>query len=817
MKYLQWLKKIIVLETGVFFAFLSLFLLLNWRLFAVGSEDQLFLYGDNLSTLNNLFYIFNNFNFLHPFDTLIGQNGMLGSYPMAEPQNSIFYLPISIALLFYKVFNLGVIGLYYELLALHTIHFLIGVFFIYKISHRIVTLSRPISFIGGIVYLGLGWNAAWFGTATLSYMIGILPLVFYVFFRYLQTKKFHTYIIFILSLSLFLYAGGIVNFFFYLLLNFFLLFTAFVLLRYDHFFLYDSKRDVIKQYLLLFIAAPLLALLIYSVQLFTTYQVSADISHSSSDYDYLAFFGLHFYDLIGILIPKFGLVEFGSATNPQILVNFLLTNSLYVGFLSIIIVAYGVIAIRSRKILIFASLLVINLVLAFGGAFPLYDATFFFPGNNFFRGHYKYLMFVGIYFSLMLPIVLHYVQSKEFDIEAYKKISRYIARYIFILVIFSIIFSLAAFALKAMQKADPAFLPSYYPIALTFSSYFLRMIMIGVISFFALRYFVQYPDRVALVVLAFVLFIDTSVNFKYLLQYQTTIQDLTSNTFFKSSEGKTVVNDIDKYTQLYHIPEIMGVDPFFNYSAIPNKYLVEYNGQLKNSSVGYRKEILRAAGIDGVLTEKTLLDPEFQLVSSKRVNEDNYKRRYLYNANGDIHNDWGSWAGLIGKSINYYTLSESKKAFFATKFTEKITDKNLLDEIKNKDFSATEPVILVAKKEKRDPNQEKYVSDADFLDNTPTYKKVALNNQIGTGLFFINIPYSSLWKAKVNGDNAEVYRTNYAFLGVKIDAVDAVVEVYVDTTKHMIFFGLSLFLTLLLLASIAFPQARMRFFSKMRI
>ena len=54
MQYPQWLKKSAALEAGIFFAFLSLFLLLNWRLFAAGSEDQLFLYGDNLYSVKDL-------------------------------------------------------------------------------------------------------------------------------------------------------------------------------------------------------------------------------------------------------------------------------------------------------------------------------------------------------------------------------------------------------------------------------------------------------------------------------------------------------------------------------------------------------------------------------------------------------------------------------------------------------------------------------------------------------------------------------------------------------------------------------------------
>jgi hypothetical protein len=811
MKVLKFFKKDIFKEMGIVLTFLLLFLLLNWRLFAIGSENQLFLYGDNLSSLNNLFYLFSHFDFWHPFATLIGQNGMLGSYPMAEPQNSIFYLPITLAFLGYKIFHLHAVGLYYELLVMHTIHFLIGVYCIYKISHRFLNTSRSLSIIAGIVYLGLGWNAAWFGTATLSYMIGILPLVFYLFFQYLRIKTVRTYIIFVLSLALFLYAGGIVNFFFYLFLNFVLLFTAFVFLKYDQFFTYASKKEVIKQYILLFIVAPLLSLLVYSVQLFSTYQVSADVTHSSSSYDYLAFFGTHFYDLIGVIVPNFGLVDFSSSTVPRFIANFLLTNSLYIGFLPLVIIAFGILAIKNKSLTLFASLLAINAILCFGGAFPFYDVTYFFPGNSFFRGHYKYLMFVGIYLSLMIPIVLHAIQQREFEFKKVKTISRLVTRYLVLLLVLGILCSFSAFALKAFEKGNPVFSSSYYTIAITFTNYFFRMIFIGIISFVVLRVVMKHPRGTALLAFALILLVDTSVNYKYGLYYGTKIQDLVSDTFFKQIEGKTIINDIDAYSQLYQIPEIVGADPLFFYSAIPNRYLVDYSGQIRTPSGGFRKEVMKAAGIDGIITTNAINDADFQQESSTAINTENYKQLYVYNADGSIHNDWGSQQGLIKGTISFYSLQGVKKAFFSSDYREETKDQDVLDDLAKDDFSSTEPIVLVdSKDEERDSKREKVVTDVSFLDQTPTYKKIFLNNKDGAGLFYVNIPYSSMWKAKVNGIESKIYRANGAFSAVKITDTNATVELYVDTHKHIVLLWISISSVFLLILSLIVPFGRLR-------
>ena len=342
MKYLQWLKKSVVLETGIFFAFLSLFLLLNWRLFAFGSESQLFLYGDNLTTLNNLFYIFSHFTVSDMFGTFIGKAGMLGSYPLSEPQNSIFYLPILVLLPIFKIFDLGAIGLYYELLFLHLFHFILGTFFVYKIAQKFLGLSRPYAFLAGVVYMGLGWNVAWFGTATLSYMIGLLPVTLFAFLAYMKKGGVREYLFFVLSLSLVLYAGGIVNFFFYIFLNLFILFLSFIIFRFEQFSPVVPRNESVKKFLLVFILAPFLSLFTYAIQLFQTYRISGDIFHSSSAYDYLAFFGTHFYDLIGLIVPRFGLIDFGSVTSPTMVLEFSLANILYVGVIPLLVLLLGI-------------------------------------------------------------------------------------------------------------------------------------------------------------------------------------------------------------------------------------------------------------------------------------------------------------------------------------------------------------------------------------------------------------------------------------------------------------------------------------------
>src|SRR5438309_203726 len=81
----------------------AVFGLINWRLFAFGSSEHLFVYGDVLVLFNNLHYLFHHLNPAHLFNTFIGQHGQMGSYPMSDPQASIFYPPLAGLFVIFKL------------------------------------------------------------------------------------------------------------------------------------------------------------------------------------------------------------------------------------------------------------------------------------------------------------------------------------------------------------------------------------------------------------------------------------------------------------------------------------------------------------------------------------------------------------------------------------------------------------------------------------------------------------------------------------------------------------------------------------------
>lgn len=798
-------KNRLISEFIVFILFGFIFCLFNWRLFAFGSPNQLFLYGDNLSALNNLYYIFTHFNFYNIFSTFIGVNGMMGSYPMSEPQNSIFYLPITVIFVIYKLFNLNAVDLYYLLLFSHTLHFVVGTFFIYKICNRIFNLNKFLSFLGGLVYLGIGWNASSLGANTLSYMVGILPLSLFVFFIYLKHPNKLHYLIFVFILSFFLYAGGIVNFFFYLWLNFLLIFLLTYTFKLEFISKVADKRDLAVKFLTIFILAPLWSLAIYSVQLFSSYIVAGDIIHSSSTYDYLGFFASHLYDLIGLILPKFGLLYFGSIANPQLVLPFAAgASSMYVGLIPLIVIVIGIFSVKDKPIYLFLFLLLVNIILAFGAMFFLYDITFFLPGNDFFRGQYKYLAFAGIYISVLVPLILKNLELNKFNKETYKKVMRYVIWAGIFLFLLAVSSGVVTLGFSVLQRHDYPRFNGYYNFALTLDNYFFRTVFMLFLSFVGINFFVNFRNKIKYLLFIFILLLDISINYKYAMYYQTKISDLVSTNLFKCCQNKTVLNNIDKYSQVYMIPEVINVDPIFNYTAIPNRYLTEYNNNILDQSGNPNTNLLMAAGIDGILTTRVLPhNSNYNLVSSKSITLENYKKLFLYNANGDIHNDWGSDPGVIGGKINYFKLKKNKRYYFTSNYMEMNNQKKIISYLKSKKENSYIPILFANNISNHLNILDNKIYNIDIISikNSSTSKMFRVDNNTN-GVLFINIPYSKIWKASINGKTAQIYRTNYAFMGIKIEGNknNNLVDIYVDTKMLYFFLYVSIisFLTLLI-------------------
>lgn len=767
---------------GLIFLLLSIiFILLDWRLFVYGSGNQLFIYGDLLTYLNNLYYLFENFDIRNIFGTFIGKNGMMGNYMMAVPGSSLFYPGIFLLLPVYKLFHLSAYGLYYITLFAHLIHFVVGAFFIYKIASRVFGTDKRLAFFGSLIYLGFGWNVTGFGVN----LIGLIPPLLFVFLRYLQLSSRLYYLLFVGMLSMFLYSGAIVNFFFYFWFNGLIIFSLAIVWRIEHIIKWKTYREILWKFILLFVIAPFWSLAIYAVQLVSTYMVSSGTARSIASYDSIAFFGNRFSDLVGLVIPSFGMLYFGAQTNTQVLVEFATSRVIYIGIIPIIVIFLALYCLKNKVIASIAILTLVNFMLTFGGVTFLYDLTYFFPGNSLFRGHGKYITFVGVYIALLVPLVLHALHAEERGQEVFRKFRSYGIGLGFVMFVFALISIFASFLFALLQGGDSS-MHNYYNIGLTFSSYFFRACLFLALSYISLKVFLERKSWPTYLFLVFVLLLDLSGNYKYQMLGSTRVEDLVSRTFFKCCQDKTVVNNIDHYSQIYIAPELSGVDSIGTYEAMPNTYLTTYQQFLLDKKGNPNTKFLLAAGISGIITDQELSLEDYSLASTVKVNEDNFKRLFLYNATSStsLHNDWGSRRGAIGKSIRYYSLEGSKKIFFASRYHEVGDNDDVLSAMKSDDFDPRVPVVFNENNKKKLSSSTDrdliWTGDIETVVDTPTNKKYKFVNTTD-GFLFINIPYLNIWKARVNGVEVPIYRTNYAFSGIKMNGSDEKnIEFFVD-------------------------------------
>jgi hypothetical protein len=775
-------------------AFLALFVALTWRLFAFGSSTQLYLYGDNLTALNNLFYLFEHFDVLHPFATYIGENGMNGSYPMAEPQNSIFYPPLFAAFLVSKLVGVSASSVYYSLLIVHALHTAVGAYFVFRIANRHLGLVRSSAFLAGAAYIGLGWNVGWFGTNTLSYMTGVIPVTLYLFLSALKRPGIRSLSMYTLSLALLLYAGGAVNYFFYAWLNSALLFVSAFAFRVHQLAPPRSTNEVAKGAGLLLFAAPLGALAIYAVQLVATTAVGRDITREEMRYDDVSLFGLHFGDLVGVLLPKFGMDGFGTATSPTLDFGYASASLLYVGMVPILALAAAFL-LRSRISNILVIGLVVNGLLAFGGMFVLYDATLLFPENSSFRGHYKYLTVVGVYLALLTAVVVDAIRRQELGAKSVRRLLNFGVVFWFSALMGALLLGIGA--LIAHNSTDPDVTSNYSMINSGLHQLGRTVLVLGgtLVALFLLQ---RYRTKVAVTLLAAFLLLDTSINNKLLISWDTPVESLGSDTFFECCEGKTVYNAMDGLTQLFTMPEVLGVNAFPVYGAIGNKYATNYASNLVDASNQPSAALFRSAGIDGVLTTGEISSSDFELKSSVRVDEGNFRKYFHYNPEGTIQETWGGRPELVGMNVRYYELRDKRQLPYAvSSYLEEPDQEKAISFLQvNKD----ETPIVTGTPDGSTSSGRLNATPVEVLSAAPTSKRYDASAAGGANLLVTSVPYSRVWKATVDGKTAEVVRANYAFSAVELPqgAQASDVRLYVDTLRM----NLALLITLLSLAAV---------------
>ena len=568
---------------------------------------------------------------------------------------------------------------------------------------------------------------------------------------------------------MFLYGGGIVNYFFYVWLNGALL-TAGVLgfaWRRNQI----SRSVAIRRGLFILIVAPVWSLVIYAVQLTATAYVSGDISHAATGYEQLAVFGNRFIDVVGLVVPKFGLLAFGSTLNPRLMPGFSNANLFYAGMLPLFLVVVAAVAMRGRVVAWLLSGILLNLLLSFGGMLSLYDLTLLFPGNDQFRGHYKYLTLVGIYLALLCALALERLRAGRYAPVPLRRAAWASG---FVVLALALVGGAAAFASVARNASAESLVTTDVDVLTSIGNGSFRSALFLLLAVAGTLQLVRRRDGVAMLAVALLVFLDLSVNYKYAPYYSTRLDDLSSKTMFDCCEGKTVAMRLDGFSQAYIVPELVDVDPVGVYTAIPNKYLVSYAGRLFTPTGAPAISLLRGV-TDGVLTTSRVDDPQLQLRSSKVVTASNASRYYRYDPDAPIHDTWGPATGLVGAEVYYYELQGAVRNFVATSYQVVPESDDVLPALERMQDQRT-PIVVGRGRSGGAPGEPRA---ARVLREDETGRAFEVTS--GPGAIFVSdIPYSRVWRAKVDGRSVATTRVNHTFVGVKLNESSQVVTLDVD-------------------------------------
>jgi hypothetical protein len=279
-----------------------------------------------------------------------------------------------------------------------------------------------------------------------------------------------------------------------------------------------------------------------------------------------------------------------------------------------------------------------------------------------------------------------------------------------------------------------------------------------------------------LLMMAFLL-VDGSVAYIYAQRYQMPIWQLVNPTIFVELQGKTVYNALDQYSQIYQIPEVLQINTLGAYTPLPNSGLRNFSEQVWSAGKRPRIELLRAAGVQAVVTTEDLSTTAGLSLINKRPLTEDYKNLYLYKANGDINNEWGPIASYANSSLYFYAVDNVLPAHLFGSAQGVEDPAQELAALSDSNFQANKPFVLGKTVGAAGASE----GTTSLETNDPTNKTYSVNSSSG-GLLITQIPYSKIWKSTVGGAKITPLRADGAFIAVPVTTSgNQNVHIYVDT------------------------------------
>ena len=722
------------------------------------------------------FYYRDIFRYYHPVKFFAAESIQNGHIPFWNPysycglpflatlQQALFY-PLSL-LCYLLPFSLGFKYFF-------IIHFLLGGVFLYLLC-RHLKLDGFSSLTSVIIFIFSGYLVSTLNLLTTLSAVIWVPLIF-LFFKIAVEKKSIWFGILVGILLSFQFFSGQPDVLFttILILFIFLLYKAII-------FLSNNSEDIPKDYYVLLRMFMVLAISLICLILITAVQsipfkelINYSTRSSTATFERLTYWSLHPLELIVLVIPSFSRILLAGSEKwfGQIwLRNF------YVGILPLVLLVLAFRYKRKENLRFFAILGVIALILTLGKFTPFYNFLFkFVPGFNLVRYPIKFMFLVMFSLAILAGMGMQYFID---ELKEEKHFSSFIKVMMFVFLILSFGFLLLYF--KQEQIADlfrRHFLMEANEIEIRmFNARFPRLIRdyFFMLSFFGtnlILFSLISRGKIALYKFKYLYSIVLLISLG-LVSYN--IEPLVNVKFYKDKGGNLgfIEKNDTGYERFYLTPkseqEITSTVSYLRYTyydALLDRRAVV----LPNTNVPYH--IFSAGGYGSmrirrynnfmglVLSQPSPMDaPLLNLLNIKYLislwDIDSVQFKLLRTDTAKIYE-------------NQYSLP---RVFIVPKAVLITEEKKISAKLGNKEFNPTKEVVIETSHPSVDSNNSAQAEGHAIITsyrNNEVDIKASLTNP---GWLLLTDTYYPGWKVYVDGKEDKIYKADYLFRAVYLDA-----------------------------------------------
>ncbi len=619
---------------------------------------------------------------------------------------------------------------------------ILAAFFTYLFLKRI-KLSRFASILGSIAFAFSSFSVVWMEYGNLNHSYLWLPLLLFLIVSILKNPSVFKYILFIFALTSSTLAG-------YIQFSIYVYFFSFAFLL---FYIFTNENEGKIRKIGFFVVLYIVSVLLSSIQLFPTIELflqSTRSAYSTSDFLKLLIPSFHFLTFI---IPDF----FGNPASRNYWLNgTYIERVTYIGIIPAFFAFYSLISKANKMVWFFAASSFVLLLIVF----------------DTFISRALYSLYVPPILSTGVPSRIIFLFTFSASVLAAFGLSnfqnKFILKKIFIVstfftFIFAFIWAITFFGFNNFFPNAPVEAAQIAKRNLIVPSGMLFTFLFGLVG-----YYIFTKQR--RMVVAFFIFV-TIVELFYFFKKITPFAPL--DTIYPTTSVMNQIRRIQGIDRVWgygsgyistNLQVMEGIYGSDGYDALHLKRYGEFL-LLSNSSMKspHRSEAELKSGfgiedLKGDFSRKRVIDLlGIKYILNKTTNSNSPDT--LTFPENDYKLVWNDEKWQI-----YENKQSVKRAYFASRvIVEKDNDK-ILKLLLDKNFNPKNTAII---EENISLNSESASGTAKVISYTPN--KIEISTQTtGNSLLVLTDNYYSGWKAMIDGVEAKIYRTNYAFRGVMV-------------------------------------------------